>query len=255
MNAATAYFRAFIGGGLDSFATHAVLIGVIATAEISLGIGIWLESPKDKGLREWVGLYTVLGGCVVSVIATVLLLIFDEGISRGQKDRIDAQQSTIIGLSKALAGRSIDEAAFVKVLSQATSKAPINLVYLRENGEVFSFALQIQRALIRSSWMVSEPKALSPKEMSDLYQDWPGQKAQVPRSGLSFILRLKVDKPTFDMLIPLMREPEVEALQQAFFVGLEEKLGTWSIPIWAASVWQPNAPAPGEIQIAVGPKQ
>jgi hypothetical protein len=100
MNAATAYFKAFIDGELDSFATHAVLIGVIALAEISLGIGIWLESPKEKGLREWLGLYTVLGGCVVSVIATVFLLIFDEGISRTQKARIDEQQSTIISLQK-----------------------------------------------------------------------------------------------------------------------------------------------------------
>jgi hypothetical protein len=104
MNAPTAYLKAFIDGDLDSFATHAALIGVIVLAEISLAVGIWLESPKDKGFREWLGLYTVLGGCIFSVIATVLLLIFDEGISRGQKTRIDAQQSVIRSQNEQLLG-------------------------------------------------------------------------------------------------------------------------------------------------------
>jgi hypothetical protein len=95
MNPAIAYFRAFTDGNLDSFTTHIVLIGVIGVAEISLGIGIWLESPQDKKFREWFGLFLVLGGCIASVIFTVLLLIFDEGISRTQQSRIDGQQTII----------------------------------------------------------------------------------------------------------------------------------------------------------------
>ena len=96
IKATMAYFNAFFDGELDSFTTHAVLVAIIAAAEIGLAIGIWLESPKDKKFREWLGLTLVLGGCVFSVIATVLLLIFDEGISRGQKTRIDAQQSQLV---------------------------------------------------------------------------------------------------------------------------------------------------------------
>lgn len=114
MSAVIAYFNAFVDGELDSFSTHAALIGVIAVAEISLGIGIWLESPRKKEFREWLGLTLVLGGCVISVIFTVLLLIFDEGISRGQKARIDAEQTVIqrqnkeiIALEKRLAPRSL----------------------------------------------------------------------------------------------------------------------------------------------------
>jgi hypothetical protein len=93
MKAAMAYFSAFVDGRLDSLWTHAILVGVIAIAELALAIGIWLESPKNKVLREWFGLGLVLGGCVISVIATIGLLIFDEGISRRQNDEIIAMQA------------------------------------------------------------------------------------------------------------------------------------------------------------------
>ena len=100
MKAIKAFFGAFIDGDLDSLATHTALVAVIVAAEIGLGVGIWLEFPKDKKFREWLGLALVLGGCVFSVVATVLLLIFDEGISR-------AQQSTIIALETRLAPREL----------------------------------------------------------------------------------------------------------------------------------------------------
>src|SRR6185312_13200638 len=84
MNAVTTHIHAFVDGELDSLRTHVALVGIIVVAEIALAIGICVESPKDKGFREWLGLSLVLGGCAISVIATVLLLIFDEGISRSQ---------------------------------------------------------------------------------------------------------------------------------------------------------------------------
>jgi hypothetical protein len=65
-----------------------------------------------------------------------------------------------------------------------------------------------------------------------------------------------MEHPAPDMIFDLMRHPTpVLALQTAFLAGFEQKPPYMSIPVFAASVWQPNAPPPGTIQIAVGPKQ
>jgi hypothetical protein len=230
-------------------ASESLLLG--STALLTLGLfGEWSDSESWKNRL----LYKFSKAAVI--VGVVGELLGDGGIFKAGDRVQEVQENKILELEKALRGRSINEPAFVDALSSGGPKAPISLVYLKENGEVFSFALQIQRALLAAHWKVSEPKPLSPKEMSELYRDWPGQKAQVPPAGLQFILRLLVENPSPAMLIQLMHEPEVEALQNAFSAGFErEGPGFWSIPVGGASLWQPNAPAPGEIQIAVGPKQ
>jgi hypothetical protein len=82
MIAMKAFFGAFIDGRLDSFTTHSALMGIVAVAEVCLAVGIWLESPKHKTCREWIGICFVIGSCFISILATVGLLVFDEGITR-----------------------------------------------------------------------------------------------------------------------------------------------------------------------------
>lgn len=78
----------FLAGELDPDWTHAVLIGGAILAEFAVAAGIILEAPKEKGIREWMGLVLVLGGVVVSAVFTILLFVFDEGISRTQQSDI-----------------------------------------------------------------------------------------------------------------------------------------------------------------------
>lgn len=82
MAAMISIFNAFVSGQLDSFWTHAVLLGGAIMAEVFVAIGIWLESPKEKSFREWLGLGFVFSGVVVSAVFTIGLFVFDEGISQ-----------------------------------------------------------------------------------------------------------------------------------------------------------------------------
>jgi hypothetical protein len=154
MEAATALLHAFIDGKLDSFKTHAVLVAVIAAAEIGLAAGIWLESPRHKNFREWIGLLLVLSGCVASVIATVALLIFDEGISR-------TQNGQIIALYNELVPRAV-KAADVKELEKFGQRYPNGLVMavVKNDWEAQGFGQQIGIAMGRATnrWLfLDEP--------------------------------------------------------------------------------------------------
>jgi hypothetical protein len=156
MKAITAYFHAFIDGKLDSLRTHAWLVGIIAVAEISLGAGIWLESPKHKTLREWIGVLLVLGGCLLSVIATVGLLIFDEGISRSQNDEI-------IGLRKLTATRDItlDDVKRASAKLAQYSGQPAKIVVFPVNFESDWIASRVYEILSGAHWKLTPPERLS----------------------------------------------------------------------------------------------
>jgi hypothetical protein len=156
MNAATAYFKAFIDGQLDVLATHVVLIGVVVVAEISLAIGIWLESPKNKDFREWLGLFLVLGGCVLSVIATILLLVFDEGISRHQTADIEASRARTSCIEKAAAWRitqGIDWGAFRTELKRSPPRA-VQLWFLKSDPEITALASNMVPSIVYAGWFV-----------------------------------------------------------------------------------------------------
>jgi hypothetical protein len=58
------YISDFLSGHLDPRPIHFVLIGATIIAEIAVAIGILLEAPKDKKLREIIGMILVLGGCL-----------------------------------------------------------------------------------------------------------------------------------------------------------------------------------------------
>jgi hypothetical protein len=82
------YVNAFFSGELDPLLTHIVLLGGAIAAEFAVAIGIVLETPKEKTLREWIGMILVLGGVSVGALFTISLFIFDEGISTAQQSKI-----------------------------------------------------------------------------------------------------------------------------------------------------------------------
>jgi hypothetical protein len=129
MAAVVTYVKAFIDGEFDSFTTHCILIGVIALAEISLAVGIWLESPKDKHFREWCGLATVFVGCIISAVFTVLLLVFDEGISRGQSAELK-QAKVQLGQAITIAANTNERA---NILERATEAQKAENLALENN--------------------------------------------------------------------------------------------------------------------------
>ena len=77
-----AFISKFIGGDFDAFWTHVILLGTSIAAEFAVAVGIILETPKEKTVRERVGMVLVIGGVCIGAIFTVLLFVFDEGVAR-----------------------------------------------------------------------------------------------------------------------------------------------------------------------------
>jgi hypothetical protein len=142
ISSASRFFADFSSGRLNESSTHWWLIVVIVAAEISLGVGILIESPKDKTRWEQFGVGLVLAGCVVSALSTVLLLVFDEGISR-------AQNTTIIALDKAIAPRrlSSDNITALRDAVVPFRGSPISIWSYGLDTEGRLFAAQIKSVL------------------------------------------------------------------------------------------------------------
>jgi len=91
----------FIDGRLNAVSTHIALLGVTIAAEIAVAVGIVLES-HPKTIREYLGMWLVLCGVFIGVVFTVLLFIFDEGISRTQQIQItELNQAALAASHKA----------------------------------------------------------------------------------------------------------------------------------------------------------
>lgn len=156
------FINDFTSGRLDETSTHWSLILVIAAAEISLGVGIWIESPKNKTLRQWIGVVLVLGGCIFSALFTVFLLLFDEGINH-------AQQAKIIFLERAAGPRNLlseETARIIEVLKPLGGK-PYDLTRAptMESGSFLDN--QIVGTLRNAGWTLKSIKS-------------NGEKAQIP---------------------------------------------------------------------------
>lgn len=89
------FFAEFISGQLNPPWTHGILLGGAIIAEALVAAGILLESPKDKGFREWLGLGLVFGGVVISAIFTIALFVFDEGISGTQSTELKSAEAKL----------------------------------------------------------------------------------------------------------------------------------------------------------------
>lgn len=91
----TAFFQRYVTDDVALF-VHVLLISiaVFSTYVVAKGI-IWEHGPLEV---RHVADKLVVWGVIAEAVCTVLLFVFDEGISATQKARIDAQQETIIAL-------------------------------------------------------------------------------------------------------------------------------------------------------------
>ena len=105
------YFSAFSSGDLEPFWSHFVLLSVSITAGFAVGMGILLESPKNSAAVHRIATWLVLGGIAVESLCTVLLFVFDEGISSSQK-------SKIILLETQIRGREISREQTILIMSE-----------------------------------------------------------------------------------------------------------------------------------------
>jgi hypothetical protein len=99
--AASTYIGHFFSGGVPESTPHVVLILLAVAGGAAVGAGIIWEAKRGGHLWTLPTALVFLG-VVVEAAATVILLEFDEGISRDQQATIGAQQSKIIALERGL---------------------------------------------------------------------------------------------------------------------------------------------------------
>jgi hypothetical protein len=128
---------AFFSGSLDPFWPHFVLLGCAIIGGIAVGIGIVMESER------W-SLATVLVviGVATEAIFTILLFLFDEGIS-------SSQQSKIFDLESRIAPRhlSADELTVLEAAVKPFTDRQISIWSYGVDLEAGMLAVQIKSAL------------------------------------------------------------------------------------------------------------
>jgi hypothetical protein len=102
-----ALIHALNAGDLESDHTHTVLLFMTIAAEFAVAAGIILESEWPKHWRQWTGMGLVIGGVVISAIATVALFRFDEALSTKQQEKIIALDTQNLRLKNAMLPRKI----------------------------------------------------------------------------------------------------------------------------------------------------
>ncbi len=157
-----ASYHALLSGDLDPSRTHFwLLLGAIA-CEFAVAAGIILESPKEKDCRERIGMLLVLGGVTVSVIFTVALFLFDEGISGKQQTKIIALETRLekasqdlvsfgkqnLRLKNALLPRKIMDGNQYLHWLEELSKAPQNFAVIEVVPDLEAAALAREIKLI-----------------------------------------------------------------------------------------------------------
>jgi hypothetical protein len=118
------YVSAFISGELEPFWPHVWLLSFSVLASIAVGVGIIFERPKYSPSVHRVAFWLIVGGVIFEAICTIFLFVFDEGISRSQQSKIDAQQSKIIALETRLAPRVISPEQRERIIEKMKQFAP-----------------------------------------------------------------------------------------------------------------------------------
>ena len=91
------YISTFFSGSVDPFWPHFILLGCAIIGGIAVGLGIIMESEK------W-SLATILVviGVATEAVFTIMLFLFDEGISSAQQSRITDLDTQLVARTKEL---------------------------------------------------------------------------------------------------------------------------------------------------------
>jgi hypothetical protein len=162
-----ATFSAFWLDHLGSDWTHALFLVGTFIAEVAVGAGIIIESPKNKTCKDWLAIVLVVGGVSLSVLFTLALFMFDEGISSSQQSniidletRLDARTKELLEVRKLTADRSLtqdEQKSLTKMLSVFPGQ-PAKIVIFPVTFEGKWIAGQIYGAMLKAQWKVASPE-------------------------------------------------------------------------------------------------
>lgn len=110
MTPISTYIGQFFAGGVDPWMPHLILVLAAVIGGLAVGVGIIWEAARGGHLRTLPTLIVSIG-VVAEAAATVILFVFDEGISRAQQAKIESAQIELFIADAKLRPRvlSIDE--------------------------------------------------------------------------------------------------------------------------------------------------
>src|ERR1700712_2981446 len=112
---------------------------------LSIGIASWLLSrARSKFITT-----------LVIFVASIVLIVFT-GV---------AQEDTKLKLEQSRP-RSINQAQFRKIL-EGKPKAPVEILFLRDDGEAAQLSLEISSSLKGAGWAVEEPRPIVAADIKD----------------------------------------------------------------------------------------
>jgi hypothetical protein len=224
--------------GLDLDGWNNVVVAsfaIAAMAAIVGGIGTWwvIQLQKEDGAKLQVALKNA-----------------DQRIaeaaerSAAASERAANAELALERLRQQTQPRRLDGNALVMAL-EARPKAPVEILFTRDDAEAFSLSMQIRDFLKMAGWEVSEPTALTRAHASPRLSQYPsavgagGQPAGVtvvarPVTQLDFAIE---DNDALDS--------PYKALLNALTIALGSASGSQSMG---------EGPAPGVLRIVVGPK-
>jgi hypothetical protein len=116
-----------------------------------VGAGIVLESPKYPSFHR-IANQLVIGGVIVEAACTIVLFVFDEGISNAQLEKI-------VALETRLAARSLSDEQISSIgdrLKQFNDQH-FDIVTYWKNPESLALANRIYEALTKGDWKYDKP--------------------------------------------------------------------------------------------------
>ena len=149
------YLNSFFSGDVDPLWPHIVLLTASVLASFAVGGGIIFESPKYSEAVHRVATKLVIIGVVVEAICTIVLFVFDEGISSKQQSTIEAQQKKVIALEERLAARTISKSQSTEMIVRLSRFAgqQFQVSPYPDDQESIDAGNQIAAVLKKAGWI------------------------------------------------------------------------------------------------------
>jgi hypothetical protein len=149
-------------------------------------------------------------------------------------------------LRQKMGPRRIDSETFLKAL-EGKPKAPVEIMFPRENGEAFQLAMQFRDLLRVAKWTVSEPIPAPLSDIPRLANQPPHMAAGGQPLGIGVVVR--ADTPEdFKIFSDHLANTPTNALSNAIQAVFSE------VSEMAAGPEVFRAPALGTVRIVIGPK-
>lgn len=132
----------------------------------------WLSLESANRVADCANVIFVLS-LIAGVLSTITIIgttnvkeWYWEKDRTESKERVAAAELRTEQLRKQMGPRIIDRELFRAAISQQ-SKSKVEILYLRDDSEAFTLALQIQNNLLAAGWSVGDPKPIRVNGDSD----------------------------------------------------------------------------------------